>query len=134
MEQNKKKNEFILKKYCSLIKLFEDILKSNKTSKAAHQGHLIKLSDFEELKNKIDYKNHNSSSSNYSIKDSEKIMKIKDLEIKSRSYLNNLILNDNSYIIIDNPLWKVVNEKEEDKGTVFDYKVDSYNLTIIVPS
>ena len=58
-------------------------------------------------------------------------MKIKDLEIKSRSYLNNLILNDNSYIIIDNPLWKVVNEKEEDKGTVFDYKVDSYNLTII---
>ena len=126
--QKKKEKEMIFKKYNNAIKQFEDRLKIFKTPKNPHNGHLIKLSEYEKLKNTIGFNKNKSFSSISPITDSEKIMNIDDLAIKSLSYLNNLILNENKYIIIDNTFWKVVNKTFKDEGTVFDYKIDSYNI------
>ena len=121
----------LLKKYCSAIKDFEDRKKSYNKPNKPYKGHLINYAEFEELKTKVKYNVHNSAiKTSIAIDDKEKIMTIKDVDIKSQNYLNNLILNGNKYILIDDNFWKIVNEKKNDSGTVFDYKIDSTFLII----
>ena len=124
-------NQDLLKKYCHAIKSFEERIKVNTNPNLKKKGNLIKYSDYEDLKKKVGYKNDKIKGIHYNINDKEKIMKLKDLEINSLSYLNNLILNDNIYILIDNTFWKIVNEKEKDPGTVFEYKIESNFLKFI---
>ena len=120
----------LLKKYCSAIKDFEDRKKSYNKPNKPYKGHLINYAEFEELKTKVKYNVHTSSvKTPINIDDKEKIMTIKDVDIKSQNYLNNLILNGNKYILIDDNFWKIVNEKN-DSGMVFDYKIDSTFLII----
>ena len=121
----------LLKKYCSAIKDFEDRKKSYNKPNKPYKGHLINYAEFEELKTKVKYNVHTSAvKTPINIDDKEKIMTIKDVDIKSQNYLNNLILNGNKYILIDDIFWKIVNEKKNDSGKVFDYKIDSSFLII----
>ena len=135
MSYSSSTNKELFKKYYLAIKAFEDRIKIN--SNKVKKGNLIKLSDYETLKKEIGYDKFSKqkSSAPAPIKDSEKIskFKFKDLEIESLSYLNNLILNDNSYILIDNTFWKVVNEKEKDTGTVFNYNTELNSLIFSFP-
>ena len=139
MSHSSSTNKELFKKYYLAIKTFEERINTKKSNiNNSIKGNLIKLSDYEMLKKEINYNNFAKPKSLASvpIKDSEKIskFKFKDLEIKSQSYLNNLILNDNSYILIDNTFWKVVNEKAADPGHVFDYKIELNSLIFTFPS
>ena len=127
--------ELLFKKYYLAINAFEQRINTKSNTNNSKKGNLIKLSDYEMLKKEINYKNFlkPKSSALAPIKDNEKIYKFKDLEINSQSYLNNLILNDNSYILIDNTFWRVVNKKADDLGTVLDYKIDTNILIFTFP-
>ena len=121
----------LLKKYCDAIKAFEDRKKSYKTPNVKYKGHLINKSKYEELKKKVDYNNYKGvAPKSVIIEDNDKIMKIKDIDIKSYSYLNNMIINGNEYILIDESFWTIVKDKKDSLGTTFEYKIDSSMLII----
>ena len=96
------KEDIILKKYAKAIKTLEDNIKSYNKKDNKYKGYLINLSDFNELKTKINYEKYkNCVLQNYNISDNEKKFTIKELEIKTNQNLINMLLNGNKYIIVD---------------------------------
>ena len=111
----------LLKKYSCAIKSFEDKVKGLRKN-IQYKGHLINLKDFEDLKNKVDYKKYKQSFyPKIEIKDCDKKYMYKDLEIKSSQYLINMLLNENKYIIIDTSLYQLICEKGKKNSETFQY-------------
>ena len=114
-------SEELLKKYSCTIKSFEDKVKGLKKN-TPYKGHLINLKDFEDLKNKVDYKKYkNCYYPKIEIKDCDKKYMYKDLEIKSSQYLINMLLNENKYIIIDTSFYQLICEKGKKNSEPFEY-------------
>ena len=81
-----------------------------------HRGYLIKLESYEALKNKI-------QSYFREWKNASKIVKslndLDDIEFKTSTYLINMILNGNKYIIINTEIWELFGKKErKDKAKI----------------
>ena len=64
--------------------------------------------------------------SKFDIKDSEKIMTIKEIEFKTNQYLINMLLNGNKYLIVDSTFWKVICEKGEENFCPINYEITNY--------
>ena len=98
-------NESTLVKYNNAILNFEEYLKQlyNKEKIIEiNKGYLINLEDYEDLKEKINYTHFkenilNNNLDNESLSDSDEIIKIKQIDFKTSSYLLNMIYNDNKY-------------------------------------
>ena len=112
--------EDILKLYVYRINSIESTNKNDKK----HNGYLINYTDYKELKNKIDYEKNKGKKAPYKfdITDKEKIMKIKDLEFKTKEYLINMLFNDNKYIIVSPELWKIICEQKLEKEKPIEYQ------------
>ena len=120
----------VLKIYVSNIKRFESNIKIYNNKNIKHQGYLINLNDYKDLKTKIKYENNKSIGipNILEIDDKNKILFIKDLEFKTNQYLINMILNGHKYIIVDNNIWKTFCEKGKEKLEPYiDYEIDNIN-------
>jgi hypothetical protein len=120
----------VLKIYVSNIKRFESNIKIYNNKNIKHQGYLINVNDYKDLKTKIKYENNKSIGipNILEIDDKNKILFIKDLGFKTNQYLINMILNGHKYIIVDNNIWKTFCEKGKEKLEPYiDYEIDNIN-------
>ena len=115
-------NDTINKKYACAIKSLEDRIKVWKKSIKYKDGHLINSKDFEELKTKVDYKNNKNIFLLLNvINNNEKKFKCKDLEIKTSTYLINMLLNGNKYIIVDSIFYQIICDKDNKNANSFQF-------------
>ena len=128
---DKNLNQILKIKYTTIISNFEEYL-NNLKNNSTHKGYLIDLKQLNDIKEKIDYKNNVKTISkvnkNNNLKNSEKILTIKDIEFKTSQYLINMIYNDHKYILIDRELWKALCEvgRENDENIV--YEINNNNI------
>ena len=129
--------EDILKKYIYRIKTLESSIVSFHKNDSKHKGYIINLNDYNNLKEKIQYKKNSkmnlvSKFDIFNIKENEKIMIIKDIDFKTGQYLTNMLLNGNKYIIIDGTFWKVICDKGKENSTVINYEISGYTALLKV--
>ena len=97
-------------------------------------GHLINLTDYNNLKNITQY--DKSQKKIYISADSSKIMNlkkltpIKEIKLKTSRYLINMICNDNEFILISSDLWKFISEGKENDNQL-SYIKDKDNKLVI---
>jgi len=104
----------LLKYYLSEIGKFEnEYIKDNFENyisyKSPHRGYLINLQSYVDLKNNI--KNYLKEGA-YTSTINQISFKFKNIEIKTSTYLINMLFNENKYIIVNKSLWKLFGEKE----------------------
>ena len=129
--------EDLLRNYTYKIKTFESNITSIQKKDSEHEGYIINLDYYNDLKNKIQYEKYKNKISisrfdKFDIKDNEKIMTIKDLEFKTYKYLTNMILNGNKYIIIDSTFWKVICEKGKKNSVAINYYISDHMSSLNV--
>ena len=129
--------EDLLRNYTYKIKTFESNITSIQKKDSEHEGYIINLDYYNDLKNKIQYEKYKNKISIsrfdiFDIKDNEKIMTIKDLEFKTYKYLTNMILNGNKYIIIDSTFWKVICEKGKKNSVAINYYISDHMSSLNV--
>ena len=109
-------NERLMKSLFDLDEKFKNIeYIENKTLPS--QGYLIDFKDYEEYKkNKISGKNNIGK-------------KLHQIQFKTASYLINMILNGNKYIIIDSESWNNILPDEKEIESPIDY---SKNIAYII--
>ena len=118
--------EKLLNAYRTQIINFEnnyvkDIFNNYKNYKRhLHEGYLINLESFEDLKYKIEkyFSGHLRASETI-----ENLSKLKSLEINSSTYLINMLFNGNKYIIINRKLWDLFGQKEK-LNVKISYKIE----------
>ena len=134
---NSQISKSLLTKYINSIYNFEEYIKiiysNNNNKNISRKGYIINLKEFENLKKIIDYDNNKNNISNEKINniyllESEKIVKIKQIEFKTSQYLINMILNKNKYIIINEELWKIIGNKENE--VPIEYKINSNDIVL----
>ena len=134
-----KLNESLLKKYRKAFYNFDkylDEIYSNYFNYKEHKGYLINLKDFEKIKEVINYKyymekgDYKNDDINFAY--SEKVFKIKKIEFNTSQYILNMIINNNSYIIINADLWKALCEigKENENPIIYNIYTDSFVLNL----
>ena len=141
MENNKTPlnsfDEFI--EYNSAIAKYDNYIKkkfSTSYNFCVFKGYLINLEDFEEFKKNIGhylyvlYGPQNKDLYLKSLKSKRAIKKLKTIEFNSSRYLINMLKNENKYIIINDELWKVVGEKENENNYQIEYKIDKEYIII----
>ena len=99
----------------------KDIFNNYKNYKRhQHEGYLINLESFEDLKNKIQkyFVGYINAS-----KTLESLYKLSSLKINSSIYLINMIFNGNKYIIINKKLWQLFGPKENLTAKI-SYKIE----------
>ena len=140
MDSQNKRDELI--KYNEAIFDFEEnYLKEiyKNIDNKEKDGYLIKSEDLNELKENISYREYQRYKStsndcfikNYDFNKLKNIKKIKQIEFKTSQYLVNMIFNDNKYIIINEKLWKILCDKENENDLSIKYNINSDNLTLI---
>ena len=117
-------DEILLKEYKDKINDFENkYVKDNFQNYKkydSHRGYLINLECYNNLKKKIqDYYDRKVSAST-AVKN---LNKLNDIAFKTSSYLINMILNGNKYIIINTTLWKLFGNKERPNNQIL-YDID----------
>ena len=124
--------EDLIKRYVQKIKTLETNIASFNKKDSKQKGYIINLNDYNSLKKKIDYEKNKSKmiTSNFDIKDNEKILFIKEIEFKTSQYLTNMLLNDNKYIIVDGTFWKVICEKGKDNAPPTHYEFTNYTQSL----
>ena len=115
----------LIKKYVHKIKTLESNIKSFHQRDLKHKGYLIKLNDYNNLKDKIQYKKNKNIGipNSFDLRVNEKIMTIKDIEFKTSQHLINMLLNGNKYIIIDGTFWKVICQKGKENSIPIYYEI-----------
>ena len=133
--KNKNENTELKIKYNKAIYIFEEYLKTLYHQKPGivHKGYIINLKDLDDLKEKIGYNNKTGQITNMGIvqlKDDEKIYPIEEIKLKTYQYLINMIYNNNTYIIINDILWKVVCKKGKENAPPISYTINSNSITL----
>ena len=137
MENNKTPlnifDEFI--EYNSAIAQYDNYIKTKFSTSfnfSIFKGYLINLEDFEEFKKNIGYIFYQLFGDlySYSLNSKRGIKKLKTIEFNSSRYLINMLKNENKYIIINDELWKVVGEKENENNYQIEYKIDKEYIII----
>ena len=92
-----------------------------------HQGYLINLSKFEELKKRINEEYRNNYLSSYKIpidNNSKRDYTIDEIEFRDSNYLLNMILNGNKYIFINEKLWELLCKKDKKDYPSITYEIN----------
>ena len=114
-------------KYFSIINAFNIYEKPNYKIKEKYKGYLINLKEYEKIREKIEYskttQNINQNNADYMT-----LLNVKQIKYQSYYYLLNMIFNGNEYIIINEELWKLLNEKEE-KDPI-EFMLDNDKITV----
>ena len=129
-------NDFI--KYNSAIINFENKIKEIycNINKENNKGYLINLKDFNEFKEIINYdkykifglRNKDDYIKYIDLNKCKKIKKVKQIKINTSQYLINMIFNDNKYIIINENLWNIICDKEENYPIFYDINADDLSF------
>ena len=118
--QNELLNEEIKNAF---IKYENSIYKLNEK----YKGYLIDIKDYKNIKEKIEYgkdlQNMNLYNSDY-----KSFLNVKQIEYKTYSYLLNMILNGNEFIIINEELWKILSKKEENDP--IEFMINNNKITV----
>ena len=131
-------NESQLNKYRQALynfdKYIEDIYSQNNCNKK-HQGYLINLNDYEELKKSINhyiYKKYDLQvkKEDTNFDNSEKVFKIKQIEFKTSRFFLNMLCNENKYIIINYDLWVVICENGRENERPIIYELNRPNIKL----
>ena len=120
--------------YNKYIYIFEEEYLVKIKADVPKKGHLINLTDYNNLKNMTKYdktKKHIYISADSSkIMNQKKLTPIKEIKLKSSSYLINMLCNDNEFILISSDLWKFINEGKENDNQL-PFTIDKYNKLVI---
>ena len=140
MDVQQKKLDELIKYNEAIFDFEENFLKEiyKNIDNKEKEGYLIKSEDLNELKENISYREYlrykNKSNDhfikNYDFNKLNNIKKIKQIEFKTSQYLVNMIFNDNKYIIINEKLWKILCDKENENDLSIKYIINSDNLTL----
>ena len=119
------KDEKLLIFYNSKIDEFENsYIKDNfinYKSYGQHRGYLIKLENYYAIRNKIkQYFQEWKSAS----KILASLSSLEEIEFKTSSYLINMLLNGNKYIIINNEIWTLFGKKEKKDNALILYSIN----------
>ena len=120
----------------------EKEVKDKVKDKVILEGYLINHNDYEEVKEKINYKNNiNEIRKNYhysdikiEIKEKEKIFNIKDIEFKTPKFFMNMISNGNKYILINKELWDVICEPTIKDSPPVKYEINKSSIILHLDS
>ena len=132
-------DQSVKNKYIKAIYYYEEKIKkfyNNSKSFFSHKGYLIKYKDYENLKEKIGFnKMDKINILKIKVDKASKNIKpyaIKLIEFKTSQYLINMILNDNKYILINQELWKELNDKENENEEYINYKITNNTISFIL--
>ena len=122
--------EKLLKEYYMQIQNFENVYVkhnfNNYKKYPDHEGYLINLEYYEDLKSKI----YRYFKENISAKITlESLNYLNSIKIKTATYLINMLINKNKYIIINNNLWELFGNKKDINAKIF-YTIIRGNLII----
>ena len=127
-------NADLKKIYNKNIYIFEEEYLLKLIPKVQKKGHLINLTDYNNLKNMTQYdksKKHIYISADSSkIMNQKKLTPIKGIKLKTSRYLINMLCNDNEFILISSDLWKFIGEGKENDNQ-FPYTIDNNNKLVI---
>ena len=135
-------NEFLnynkaIFEYEDTIEKFNKFEDKDNDSFKQRNGYLIKLEEFEELKNNLNHKNikekdikKGECKKHFDKNKFNKIKKIKPLEIKSYQYFINMLLNKNEYILITDKLFDIICEKQYKFQSIVIYSINKSQIII----
>ena len=95
------------------------IIQTNNKELINEKGYIIKLNDYEELKNLINYKKYKNYYYNapdkikafFNNDNISKIKRIKGIKYRTSRYIINMLLNNNKYILITPKLYDLISYK-----------------------
>ena len=124
---NRALKQEIKNKYIKAIYEFEEFVKmseKNKNENIDNKGYLINLMDYNGIKKHIEYDKFKKElpTINGKLEDSEKFIKLKQIEFKTSQYLIDMINNDNEYILINESLMKNICENKEETPISYEIK------------
>ena len=127
--QNEQLNEEKRNQYFNIMNTFKMYEDSNYKTKEKYKGYLIRLKEYENIKEKIGYgkdvQNMNQNNFNYI-----SLLNAKQIEYKTYSYLLNMISIKNEYIIINEELWKILSKKEEKDQDPIEFMINNNIITV----
>ena len=127
-------NADLKKIYNQYIYTFEEVYLASLKPNVKKNGQLINLTDYNNLKNIIEYsksqRNINISADSSKIVNLKKLTPIKEIKLKTPRYLINMLCNDNEFILISPTLWKFIGEGKENDNQ-FPYTIDNNNKLVI---
>ena len=120
--------------YNKYIYIFEEEYLVNLKPNIPYKGHLINLTEYNNLKNMTHYDKTQKyiyiRADSSEIMNQKKLTPIKEIKLKTSRYLINMIYNDNEFILISPALWKFIGEGKENDNQLL-YAIDKNNKLII---
>ena len=94
-----------------------------------HTGYLIKLESYNDIKKTIGQYYNKWTNASTILKS---ISTLEEIEFKTSTYLINMLLNGNKYIIINNKIWELFGNKERKDKASISYSIESSYITFVL--